>query len=186
MRKEDADRLILWDTANKKQIDDAKMHYRNARQEGRIVASLDHINIEHFDPNSGGFIIKQTELAETEFAMRILDETGDRRLIWNASDPDQVKECVALFDEYVSKGWRCYSIDASGNTRRRIHRFDIEKEEVFFEEKTSEEIIGNFAEIVKKEKAEESKKKDVLKSEKILNFIKSFKNTKLIPRTYPG
>lgn len=186
MRKEDADRIVLWDSMNKKQIDDAKTHYRNARQEGRIITNLDHITIDHFDPNSDGFIIKQAELAETEFAMRILDETGDRRLIWNASDPDQVKECVALFDEYIAKGWRCYSIDANGNTRRRIHRFDIDREEVFFEEKTSKEIIGNFAEIVKKEKTDKSTNEKILKSEKIINFIKSFKNTKLIPRTYPG
>jgi hypothetical protein len=174
--------LIEWDALDNKQIEEAKKYYQQARKEGRLITDMDDTVISNFHPSLLGIKIKETELKDDEFAVRVIDDTGDRRLIWDSSDPSQVKEAVLLFDEYLKKGWRAYSVDGRGQRRRRIYSFDIEKLEVFFIEKTNQEIIQNFTDSIKD-------KVDVdvlLKSEKIAKFMKAFKDTKLIPRTYPG
>jgi len=172
---------IEWDDNDKRQIEEAKTHYRKARSEGRLIVDLEDKAIETFKPNLLAFIIKQKELNEDEFACRIFDETGDRRVIWDMLDPKQVKEAANLFNTYLDKGWRAYTVDDSGLTRRRIHKFDLENEEVVFEEKPITQIISDFVSAVKKEI-----KEIPLKKEKIEKFVKGFKDTKLVPRTYPG
>jgi len=173
--------IIEWNDSNKKEVEEAKGHYMKARTEGRLITDMEGNAIQHFKPSLLGFTIKETELGDHEFAVRVFDETGDRRIIWNMTDPDQVKEAAKLFDEYMTKGWRAYAVDASGKTRLRIHKFDAEREEVLFEDKSVSEILGAFTEIVKNEA-----KPIITKAEKIANFLSSFKNTKLVPRTYPG
>lgn len=172
---------IEWDDSDKKQVEEAKKHYQSARKAGRLIVDMDDKVIEHFKSNLCGFIIKQTELKDFEFAVRVFDETGDRRIIWDMTDPNQVKDAAKLFNEYIAKGWRAYAIDVTGESKRRIHKFDLEKEEVLFEEKSVSQVIKDFVSAVK------SEIKDIpLKSEKINNFTKKFKDTKLLPKTYPG
>ena len=173
--------IIEWDDNDKRQIEEAKEHYRKARSEGRVITDIDHNVIQHFRPSLSGIIIKEKELKENEFAVRVFDETGDRRLIWDMLDPDQIKEAANLFNEYIGKGWRAYTVDDSGKSRRRIHKFDIEKQEILFEDKAVSDIFNGFVSAVKKDVKEVK-----LVSEKIANFVKAFKNTKLVPRTYPG
>jgi len=174
--------IIEWDSDDFKQVEEAKAHYRNARKESRIITNIEGNVIEHFKPNLLGFIIKEKELKEDEFSVRVFDETGDRRLIWNAKDPKQITEAATLFNEYIAKGWRGYAVDDSGTSRRRIYKFDLEKQEILFEEKPTSQVFTDFAKSVKKE----VEKTIVLKTETIANFVKAFKNNKLIPRTYPG
>lgn len=175
---------IEWDGNDRKQVEEAKTHYRNARKEGRKITDIGGNNIDNFRPSLLGFIIEETELSENEFAVRVFDETGDRRLIWNLADPDQVKEAANLFKEYIAKGWRAYATDnLTGKIRRRIYEFNPERQEIFFHDKSVEQITKDFIAAVSKEKKEEKPK---LKSESLANFVKSFKNTKLVPRTYPG
>jgi hypothetical protein len=173
--------LIEWDDTDKREVENAKEHYRNARSAGRIITDLDGNIITHFRPSLCGFIIKEKELKENEFAVRVLDETGDRRLIWDAADPFQIREAATLFKDYIKRGWRAYAVDDSGKSRRRIHDFDLEKQEILFEEKSIQDISTNFAKSVNKEI-----KNPVLKSEAISSFMAAFKNNKLVPRTYPG
>jgi hypothetical protein len=173
---------IEWDDSDKKQVEEAKKIYQHARMDGRLIVDFKGNAIANFHPSLLGFIIKETELKEHEFAVRVLDETGDRRLIWDASDPSQVCEAVKLFDEYLSKGWRAYSVDINGKRRRKITRFDINTLEVFFIEKTTKEIIANFAETLKNQESNS----EIEKSETIKKFMAKFKDTKLVPRTFPG
>jgi len=175
---------IEWDTDNKKEIEEAKAYYRKAKTEGRIVTDVENNVIEFFKPSLGGIVIKETELKEHEFSVRVYDETGDRRLIWDSSDPKQVKEAMKLFNDYISRGWRAYATCEKGVTRRRIHEFDIEHEEVSFEEKPFKMISKEFVESIKKtSKVEkiELRKKDFFSA-----FIKHFKKVELVPKTYPG
>jgi len=172
---------LEWDNTDKRQVEEAKKVYQEARKSGRLITDIDGKTIANFHPSLQGFIIKETELKENEFAVRVLDETGDRRLIWDASDPDQIKEAARLFDEYLKKGWRAYSVDTKGEKRRKILRFDVDTLEIFFVEKTAKEIVTNFAETIKKEEVNEISKQD-----KISNFIKAYKDIKLVPRTFPG
>ena len=110
-----------------------------------------------------------------------IDDTGDRRLVWDLREQAQVLEASQLFSGYLDKGWRAYAIDAEGNKRRRIRSFNAEKEEILFEELTSNEILTNFADKMKKDIP-----KPEVKTSKLSRFVEAFKQTLLVPRTYPG
>jgi hypothetical protein len=155
---------IEWDVTNKKEVEEAKSYYRVARQAGRRIVDLEDRPITSFKPALLGIIIKDTELSDSQFAMRIFDKTGDRRLIWDSKDPKQIKEAAKLFNEYLDKGWKAYAVDEKGKRAQRIYGFDAVTEELFFDEQ-----------------------KKSLK-EKLSSFVATFKvkEMKLLPKTHPG
>lgn len=172
---------IMWDDNDRKQVEDAKVQYQAARKAGRRITDINGKAIDTFKPSFLELIIQEKELKENELAVRVFDETGDRRLIWDMSDQDQVKDAAKLFNEYLAKGWRGYTVDASGATRRRIHKFDIDQQEIVFEEKEFKSIIADFTSAIKNEIKEVA-----MKTEKIASFVKCFSETKLVPKTFPG
>lgn len=155
---------IEWDVASKKEVEGAKAYYRMARQEGRQVEDLDGNVVVAFKPALQGIVIKATELMPTQFAMRIHDKTGDRRLIWDASDPKQINEAAKIFNEYLGKGWKAYVIGDDGKHGQRIYGFDAESQELFFDEQK------------------------VSLKQKLSKFVETFKvkEIKVLPRTYAG
>jgi hypothetical protein len=174
---------VEWDDDNKKEIEEAKRVYQKAKTQGRRIVLADDESkvVEFFRPTLKGFVVKETELLDGQFSFRIIDDTGDRRLVWDLREQAQVLEASKLFSEYLDKGWRAYAIDAEGNKRRRIRSFNAEKEEILFEELTSSEILTNFADKMKKDIP-----KPELKASKLARFVEAFKQTLMVPRTYPG
>jgi hypothetical protein len=156
--------IMEWDDDNKKQVEDAKKVYQQARREHREITDMDDKSIEFFHPSLLGFKIKGKALKDGEFSMRILNEKGDETLIWNSNDPDQVRESAKLFKEYVEKGWTAYAISADGSMKRKVTVFNAELLEVTFEEIGSGKTI----------------------KEKLSSFVKSFKQVQMQPKTYPG
>lgn len=153
---------IEFNPLSKKQVDEAKKKYIQAKSEHRKILSVDRTPIGNFSHalRDGGFIVDETETSDTEMAMHFFDKTGDRRVIWKMSDPDQVKEAAKQFKDYVAKGWKPYAIDRKGKRGQRIFSFDADAEEIIFEDKTT--------------------------VEKLANFVKKFKEIKLMPKTTPG
>lgn len=156
----DARMRVEWDDSSLDEIDEAKSLFIQARLKNRRVVDEQGNPVASFRPALELFFIEATDLSETQFAMRIFDETGDRRLIWDSRDPDQIKEAAKNFDEMTKKGWKAYAIDSEGNHGRRIHRFDADTEEVYFDEKDTRS--------------------------KLQDFVKKFKEIKVVPRTFPG
>lgn len=153
---------IDWDRNDRKQIEDAKSYYRQARLRGRRIVTEDRQDVQAFRSDIETFIITETELKSDQFALHILDETGDRRLIWNANQPEEIEEAAKLFDEYVKKGWKPYGIRVDGTKSRRIRHFNPVAQEIFFEEKP--EKIGT----------------------RLKDFVASFKEVRMLPKTTPG
>jgi len=153
---------IDFNPLNRKQVDDAKKKYIQAKSDNRKILSPDRVPIPSFVHaiRDGGFIIDETETSETEMAMHFIDDTGDRRVIWNMNDPAQVKEAAKNFKDYVAKGWKPYAIDRKGKRGMRIFSFNAEAQEIIFEDKTT--------------------------VEKLANFVKKFKEIKMMPKTMPG
>lgn len=152
---------ISWNPQNRREIDEAKTKYIKAKKAGLLVVDPDSgSKISRFDPELGCIRILAQELGENEFSFRVFDDSGDRRLIWNSKDPKQIQDAANLFDEYIKKGWKAYAVDLSGNRGRRIFGFNPTTEEVYFDDK--------------------------LTSEKLKEFIKSWSQFSLLPRTYPG
>jgi len=145
---------------NIKQIDEAKKEYIEARKEGREITTISGCPLQVFPISSGEFIVKETKLKPGEVGMRIFDNTGDQRLIWNFNDPFQVKEAAERFEKYVKKGWKPYAIGHNGKMSQRIHSFDPNKQEIIFKDKTTKERLKNFA--------------------------AKFREITMMPRTWPG
>jgi len=172
---------VEWNDSNLKEIEDAKKIYMDANKSHRKLTLLDGSPMENFRSYYKGFIIKEVELKSTEFSMRIFDETGDRRLIWNMADQDQVKDASELFNEYVGKGWKAYAVDAEGKRGRRIYEWNYESQELLVDDRSVADKIKNFA---TKFKGDEAPRKT--KREKLSNFTDKFKQVKLLPKTFPG
>lgn len=145
----------------RKQRNEANQKYLDARREGRTVTDLQGNRVASFREVADGFLIGRYELAPDEIAVRFFDETGDRRVVWNATDPAQIREAKKEFDKYVSKGWKPYAINRDGSMGKRIFAFDAEEQEIIFDEKGSIR-------------------------EKLKGFASKFREVKMMPRTYPG
>jgi len=169
---------VEWDPSNRKETEEAKSKYIDARRRGRQIFLIDkERSAECFRETNGGFIIQAKELGETEFAARIFDENGDRRIIWDRNDPLQMKEASELFYDYIKRGWKCYGTDRHGNKSKRIQAFDPGKQEIIFDETSTSEKLEKFA----------KKFKSALSiPQKLQKFVETFKEVKLLPRTYPG
>jgi len=173
---------VDWNQNNKKEVEDAKAIYRKARIEHREIIDSKGKPITAFRPFLEGFVIREVQLRPHEFAARIFDETGDRRLIWNAADPEQIKDACKLFNKYIKKGWKAYGTDSLGNRGPRIFKFDYAKLEVVIDDKTTNEKLKAFGE--KFEKGEKPERKTT--KQKLLSFVEKFKEVKVLPKTYPG
>lgn len=152
---------VEFDPRKRKQVDEAKQRYIQARREGRaILRANDGVPVNSFADVGDGFIIAEAEVGEGCLAMHFIDDSGDQRIIWDLRDKKQVAEAAKKFNEYVAKGWKPYAIDRKGKRGRRIFGFDAHEEEVIFEDKTTKE--------------------------KLVDFVKKFAEVKVLPRTYPG
>jgi len=173
-----------WDPNSFKEVDEAKKIYLKARREGRNVLDSHGNPIERFSPSLGNILIKETELKKDELFLRIFDKTGDRRIIWNAKEPDEIKEAKSLYDEYVKKGWKPYAITRSGAKGYRIYEFDPLKEEIVIDDRTVEDKMKAFSSAIGREKKPEPPKRTV--KQKLDTFVKNFKEVKMMPSTYAG
>ena len=175
---------IEFDDGNLKEIDEAKKLYIEARKNNRVITDLEGNIIEGFRTYYKGFVIREIELKHSEFSARFFDETGDRRLIWDANDQTQVEEAMILFEEYLAKGWKAYSTREDGTRGRRIYGFDPDTLEIYWDEKTTSKKLEAIRKTVSS--IGSAKKASASVKEKLNNFVDSMKSVKVVPRTYPG
>jgi hypothetical protein len=80
-------------------------------------------------------ILEDKEKAgEWERCFRFLTpKDGDKRVVWDSRDMDQIEEAKAMFDECVAKGLVPYRVGRDGKqTSEVMDEFDPEAEEVIF------------------------------------------------------
>jgi hypothetical protein len=154
--------FIDWDSHNRKEVERAKLLYQQARRVKRsIIFTETGIIVPCFKPEHESYTVQKPALSDSQFEMRIFDETGDRLLVWDSEDPLEVQDAYKMFKEYLDKGWRAYAIGDGGKKTKRIFNFDPETEEIHFDEKKS--VV-----------------------EKLSSFAKNFKEIQMTPRTRPG
>jgi len=151
---------VEWDPKNKKEIEESKKIYQQAKKEYRKIVDLDGQPISCFKPELLRFLIKAIELKEGQFELRFFDETGDRRLIWDSKSRGEIKEASKIFEDYIKKGWRAYAISKDGKLKNRIRSFNADTEEIIFDE---ESLKNTFKE-----------------------FVKTFTEVKMLPATRPS
>jgi len=65
-----------------------------------------------------------------EGCLRILDESGDKRVVWDRTDHNQVLEAGRKFIELIKKGYKAYVARSDGSRGSRLEDFDALLEEI--------------------------------------------------------
>jgi len=159
-----APQIVEWDAFNKKEVEEAKKIYQQARREIREIVTLAGIPIEFFHPSLEGFEIKGKALKAGQFSVRILNEKGDETVVWDSNDPDEIEEAAKLFSNYLNKGWTPYAVSTDGSMRRKVKYFNPELMEVTFLEPGKEKTA----------------------TQKLKEFVKECPAVTILPKTYAG
>ena len=122
------DRRVVWDSMRLRQIDEAKKLVLNYQKAGYVIVKSDGTPMERFHPSLQEVVIKA--IKATKKVMKILDETGDTRLTWDKENGKEAKEAKAKFEELIGKGWKAYSVTATGQKKRNIEEFDVDAQEI--------------------------------------------------------
>jgi len=56
--------------------------------------------------------------------MRIVDISGDTKVIWDSGNEDEVEAAEATFDRLIKKGYKAYSVKSRGKKGEVIAKFD--------------------------------------------------------------
>jgi hypothetical protein len=63
----------------------------------------------------------------------LTSKDGDKRIVWDCRDMDQIEDAKVMFDESVAKGLVPYRVGTNGKaTSEVMDEFDAEAEEVIF------------------------------------------------------
>jgi hypothetical protein len=116
---------IVWDPRLPEDIEEAHSTIESLKSQGfklrgsiaensKGVAVLDP---PKFDSENYGF-------------MRVLDESGDSRVVWDRRETSQVKEAGRKFYEMLKKGYKAYVARSDGSRGSRLEDFDALLEEI--------------------------------------------------------
>jgi hypothetical protein len=62
--------------------------------------------------------------------LRILDETGDTKLIWDKQKPDEIEAAEEMFDKLKDKGYKAFRVDDKGDKSGEMKKFDSKAEKI--------------------------------------------------------
>jgi hypothetical protein len=62
--------------------------------------------------------------AAVQGQLRILDRSGDTKVAWDSSKPDEVKGARDAFNHYKQQGYSIFGATAAGEKGRRLDEFD--------------------------------------------------------------
>lgn len=130
------DLRLVWDSNKLKEIDEAKAEYRKYRAQGYEIQKPDGTILDRFMPYLEELIVK-TKKTYNHHVMKILNDKGDERLVWDKENGKQAKEAKAKFEELLGKKHMAFSVDRQGNKNRKIEEFDVDAEEILMVPPTS-------------------------------------------------
>lgn len=80
----------------------------------------------------------------TELLIRVLDDNGDSRILWNRHKQSEVEDARRRFDEYMKKGYRAYVVRSDGTKGARVETFDALMEEIIVAPGTGDKGFGEY------------------------------------------
>lgn len=128
------DMRICWDSKSLREIDEAKAKIMAFFRKGHEILLSDGQRFEKFRPYYEEVLIRAKRINKQ--VIKILSENGDDRIVWDKDDGREAKEAKAKFQELLKKGYKAYSVDASGNKGRKIEEFDVDAEEILMVSET--------------------------------------------------
>ncbi len=76
--------------------------------------------------------VLDVELGPNQSVMAIMNETGDKKTIYDRTDPVQVEAAKAEFKVYKDKGYMAYKMLDEGKRGEILHSFDPTAERIVF------------------------------------------------------
>ncbi len=76
--------------------------------------------------------VLDVELGPNQSVMAIMNETGDKKTIYDRTDPVQVEAAKAEFKVYKDKGYMAYKMLDEGKRGEILHSFDPMAERIVF------------------------------------------------------
>ena len=120
---------IVWDPANSLEVMEAQAKLDALRHQGYTVTSTD----------PGECVLEPPDREEHQVLVRILDDSGDTRLVWDRRNLDEVSDARAKFGEYLKQGYKAYVSRSDGTKGRRVETFDAMMEEIIMLDKKAAE-----------------------------------------------
>jgi hypothetical protein len=74
-----------------------------------------------------------TSIAERQAVtgtLKVMDHTGDLKIVWDSSKKDEVDAAKASFDKMIAKGYSAFASKKNGEPGTRIAEFDPEAEAI--------------------------------------------------------
>ncbi len=131
------DTRIMWDKTHLKQIDQAKtMFMRYKRQGYQFTNESKTAIIERFNPALEEIVVLAKKVTK-KHEMKILNQKGDERIVWDKDDGIEAKQAKERFNQLLKDGWKAYSVDRDGKRNRKIVEFDVDAEEILMVPKTA-------------------------------------------------
>lgn len=62
--------------------------------------------------------------------MRILDATGDTKIIWDKNNRDEVDNARDTYKKMKDKGYMAYSVKEDGEKKKVVYEFDPDAEKL--------------------------------------------------------
>ena len=62
--------------------------------------------------------------------MCVMDRTGDTKIIWDRTKPDEVESAREQFDKLRKKGYAAYKVESGGGKGEVIREFDAHAEKI--------------------------------------------------------
>jgi len=120
-----------WDSRKRKQVEEAKQWFVAFKRKGVVIQDKDGKPVQYFRPHYEELVaIAGTDELKGKRLLKILNDRGDERVVWDSNNGRQAMEAKEKFRDLVGKGYSAYSVDARGRKNRRIKEFDVEAEEI--------------------------------------------------------
>lgn len=106
--------VVTWDPEVNDQVTEARQR----------VASLIAQGYQKRKDEDGEVVLDPPPKGDNINVFRVLSQNGDDRIVWDRTDPLQVKEAFRKFKELLKKGYTAFTVLANGKRGHKITEFD--------------------------------------------------------------
>lgn len=111
---------VVWDPDK---ADDYKAAFQRVKELTDQGFTVDYTGV-------GEVLLSPPPFNSDQLLIRVLDDSGDSRILWNRKRQAEVEDARRRFDEYMKKGYRAYVCRSDGSKGARVETFDALLEEI--------------------------------------------------------
>jgi len=116
----DRPHIVTWDPEVYEQVADARKQIKDLEAQGYVRGA--------YAP--GEVVLQPPERNPNIGVFRVLSQNGDDRIVWDRTDPAQVREAYTKFNALIAKGYAAYATHSDGRKGHKIDLFDPGLQEI--------------------------------------------------------